>query len=253
MSKGYNVTGEAHAVKDEANRFVIGLYAGRKSENAVILPSVTCNDVRIAKECGIFTWRTRYRAFERGGIFHNGRRITPRQYLDIVEGKFNDLFGEREGRMNEWFQVDMNCDLKDCRLGYEPGNLGKFDFANYDTCSSFKDIDKWLPHHMDAYQPGSPMIFTFDADYSGRLESQFGRPGFMDDTSPFHGALSKWFGYENIMRSCHSEEHLRQLEDKCNGMAHYLEGLGIRMDFVGCYREDAEKSKVMMLLSGTKR
>ena len=240
-SKGYTLNADDHEVKHRLNSVILSEYAGYHASNAVILPSITCNDVIKCKELGIFDANTRFLAFERGVNDHDGNLIKPYDFFRILESKFNSIF-ECDRILNRYCKTVMG-DIRKNHFGMDPKNIGKFDFGNYDTCSYPYDAGNWFRSQIDAFKSGSPVLFTFDADYNNRKCRPMSGRKVGNDVI--------WYGMENIEN--YSRELIQDVEIKCRRVAWALRQCGLDIKSLYCYKEHVANSKVMMVISSVKR
>ena len=238
---GYVADAEMHPVKNAINRAVFSRYAGCRSRNALIFPSVTCNSEKICGELGIFDGNTRFLVVERGM-----QGTSMNEFIDGLKSGMDDALGVSRP-LSEYARL-VYGGIEHCGFGRNPANAGKYDFANYDTCSFFRSVNQWLPHQVDAFAHGSPMFFTFDADYYGRGRQH--RYAWMRRLDP-SGWRRRLFSDESL--SGLNETILDEVRDRTCRLMEYLDRIGISVIGAVLYRENKPKCSVMSFLFGRRK
>ena len=241
-SKGYNTSKRSHRVKSRINRLILERYAGTPARHAVILPSTTACDVRICRELGIYDDRTRFTIFERGLP-----SVSKESFIARAGAAMRAAMGDGSWRLSDHLDGLFYCPLED-QSSYL-GNLSRYrglvDFANYDTCSNYLQILKWMPYHVAALRPGAPFVLTLDADYNLRWDRDEIREmagcrwprgvEFVCD-GDFEGAFS-------------NDELLRDIDTrKIPGVISFLRRNGLRVEVAARYRDHLP----MMMFAGRK-
>ena len=252
MNSNWNSESE-HAVKRQANDFVFSMYGGMACRLALSMPSLTAGCMRQCLNHGIFDAGTMHVVIERGGFKYNGKSVTYDMYKDALSDVMNGIFSTDK-------YLSQQCRLYWGELGDGMTNIGmrekpsSIEWGNYDTCSFVYSIDRWLKYHLRAFRDNAPIILTFDADYENRQWTKNRNSIVFSNTAKQRGVLTKWFNMPCINRLCHNDELLDLVENvKMAGAINYLESVGVAVDFAGCYREDNEQAKLMMMFSGRKK
>lgn len=242
-----------HAVKREVNDFVFSQYDGKTVGLALSMPSTTAGCMMQCKKRHIFDENTMHIAIECGGFLHEGKIVNYEMFKDILSNRINDIFSTSK-YFFEQFRLYWGV------LGDGKTNIGmreqegSIEWGNYDTCSFVYSIDNWLKYHLVAFKDDAPIIITFDADYENRQWGKNMDSVVFADTSKNRGIMRKWFNIDGITKSCHNDKLLDIVDEvKITGTANYLESIGIHVDFAGCYMEDVEDAKLMIIFSGRKK
>lgn len=231
---GYNLNLDEHKVKRVVNAKWFSLWKNYSSKAAVMLPSITCGDIELCKKFKIFSKGTRFLFFE-----HAIRNINQKKFQMMLEGRMNQIF--KSSRNIASYSDLIYDDVKNNYIGLSVNNNGKYDFANYDTCSMYQNINEWWPGHIQAFKKGSPVFFTFDADYSGRYDSD----GY------------KWLlNYSNKSQSLVGVDFLNgknlkkidDIKENIGRLLGYLNKHGLSVRGAELYKEDKIYSKIMVFI-----
>lgn len=221
----YNIDAKCHTRKEEANNYVIQNYLKDYIANrAIIMPSVTWQVEAMYVAEGIFNSSTQFLAIERGF-----KEMNVIKYRDACNKKCNELLG-----------VDFNYDkyikcargiiygksLHEIYMNYDVIEEVKFDFANFDTCSTVLHLNEWIPHFIKIIKDSSPVLFTFDLDGTNRQKNK--DFSFLDknDFSIFDCEFKSFGNIKN-----------KNISDKILTIKGYLDSVGVQIKFVGVYKE----------------
>ena len=236
MGTGYATDIGGHLVKYRVNQDILGGLRGYRSRNALVMPSVTCNDIEICRRCGIFDRRTRFVAVEKG-IAGIGRD----EFRRMLSERMDDIFGKRR-------DLGTYCDILHGRIeeraSGDQASEREFDFGNIDTCSYFNTVNEWMPHELKSYKPGSPIVMTFDADYTGRIDEcrySWLRHYSCEDSGKVE--LMHVFGN-------HDPARLDRTVRRVARLASFLGASGVDVRRVCLYTELKSKNKMMAVLAG---
>ncbi len=239
---GYNISNSAHLVKDAVNRRMFSRFRGQASRLAVVLPSTTANDIRICCEYGIYDKNTRFVIFE-----HGIAGISRSQFVCKLEPLFRRAMGDRQWKLHDHLEELFYCSLNDPSSYL--GNIRRFadrvDFANYDTCSNYAQITKWLPYHMGAIRRGSPVMLTLDADYNLR----HGGDEIRDMAGRRWPRGVEFFCDGDFESSFSNRELLDDIDrHKIPGVINFLKRQGVKVEAAARYRDGLP----MMMIVGRK-
>lgn len=227
-----------HATKRLVNERWFRPWRGYLARNAVILPSVTAQDVEICRGHRIFDEFTRF-------VIYENRLSGWEGFERPLKARFASIFGQER-------VLSSFCDLRMMNIkddfGFGLSGKPSHDFANYDTCNFYYDIGKWLPGHIGAFRKGSPMFFTFDADYNGRMQS--GMNGFPECSGEDLEMVRKGMDY---FMGLYNERIIERTQRNAARLLAYIRSMGIQVRGAEIYKEPAEQSKAMVFVSGVKR
>ena len=232
---GYNLNLDEHQVKRKVNAKWFSLWKGYSSKAAVTLPSVTCGDIELCKKYGIFSKGTNFLFFERAVRNDSNKR----RFQIMLEERMNSIF--KTSRSIVSYTNLIYDDVKNNYIGLDNGNAGKYDFGNYDTCSMYQNINEWWPGHIGAFKKGSPVFFTFDADYSGRYDDD-GYEWLLD----YSDKNKKMIGVDFL-----NGKNLRRIDgirESIGRLMGYLNGNGLSVKGAELYGEDRPHSKIMVFI-----
>ena len=229
----YNV-GIEHRIKNEVLARHMAGYAGYGAKHAIAFPSITCDDIEFFARNGIHDVNTRYLIYEKD--------FRVDEFEALLSRRMNEIFGVE--RFMSRYAVLVHNDVRKDFPGLDMKD--EFDFAYYDTCSFFHDFNRWFPNHVDALKPGSPVCFTFDADYEQRKKDGY-------------GWLSQYEGKKHQMGMRHlgldriDFENAISMARRACCLANYLVSLGISVNGVELYRSNNRNFKTMLFISGEKQ